>query len=114
MLVDPSHPDLGDLRDAIQLACQPTDARKILEGRRRVAEMPRAWVLKNIEAVGRSALNFADKEWGCWEYGRFLELLDHVAAHEPLGRMVREGLASADVEVRDLAECWPKYAAPGG
>ena len=112
MPVDPSHPDVNELRDAIQLACQPTYVPKILEGRRRVAEMPRAWVLVNIEATGRSALNFADKEWGSWEYGRFLELLDHVGAHELLGRMVREGLASADVDVRDLAECWPKYAAP--
>ena len=112
MPVDPSHPDVNDFREAVQLACQPTYAPRILEGRRRVAEMPRAWVLENIEAIGRSALNFADKEWGAWEYGRFLELLDHVGAHELLGRMVREWLASADVDVRDLAECWPRYAEP--
>lgn len=112
MPVDPSHPDLRNLGDAIQLACQPTYAPKIVEGRRRVAAMPRAWVLSNIEAIGRSALDFADKEWGSWEYGRFLELLDQLGAHELLGRMVREGLRSADVDVRDLAECWPKYAEP--
>jgi len=112
MPAEPSHLDVSDLRDAIQLACQPTYAPKILDGRKRVAEMPRGWVLENIEAIGRSALNFADKEWGSWEYGRFLELLDQVGAHELLGRMVREGLASADVDVRELAECWPKYAEP--
>jgi hypothetical protein len=112
MPVDSAHPDLSDLRDAVQLACQPTSGPKIVEGRRRVAEMPREWVLENIEAVGRSALNFTDSEWGSWEYGRFLEVLDVIGAHELLGRMVREGLASADVDVRDLAECWPKYADP--
>ena len=102
MPAEPSHLDLSDLRDAIQLACQPTHGPKIIDGRRRVAELPREWVLENIEAIGRSALNFAHEEWGCWEYGRFLELLDHIGAHELLGRMVREGLASEDVDVREI------------
>jgi hypothetical protein len=108
MPLESAHPELSDLRDALQLACQPTYAPKTLEGRRRVAEMPREWVLENIEAVGRSNLNFADY----WEYGRFLEVLDVIGAHQLLRRMVREGLASADVDVRDLAECWPNYADP--
>src|SRR5688500_11504589 len=108
MPVDAAHPDLKDLRAAVARACEPTYAPYILEGRKRVAEMPRQWVLENIEAVGRSTLNFADKEWGAWEYGRFLELLDEVGASELLGRMVREGLASADLDVRELAKCWPK------
>ena len=109
---DTAYPDLNELRAAIQRACQPTWVPYILEGRKRVEKMPRQWVLDNIETIGRSSLDFADKEWGYWEYGRFLELLDHVGAHELLGCMVREGLASADVDVRDLAECWPKYADP--
>jgi hypothetical protein len=100
MPVDSVHPDLSDLRAAVERACQPTYAPYILEGRKRVAEMPRQWVLENVEAVGRAALNFADKEWGSWEYGRFLEVLDVIGAHELLGRMVREGLASSEVDVR--------------
>lgn len=97
---------MNDLRDAVLLACQPTYVPKILDGRKRVAEMPRPWVLENIEAVGRAALDFADKEWGYWEYGRFLELLVVIGARELLRRMVDEGMASSDVNVRDFAEIW--------
>jgi hypothetical protein len=112
MCVDATYPELSDLRAAVERACKPTYVPYINEGRKRVAELPRDWVLQNIEAVGRSALHFADKEWGAWEYGRFLELLNLLGAQELLGRMVREGLASPDVDVHDLAECWPAYADP--
>src|SRR3954453_1470726 len=101
MPADPAHPDLSRLRDATQLACQSTNGPKILEGRRRVAEMPRPWVLENIETIGRSALNFADENWGYWEYGRFLEVLHEIGAAELLGRMIREGLESPDLDIRD-------------
>jgi hypothetical protein len=67
-----------------------------------VAELPREAVLKNIDAVARSVLNFNDY----WEYGRFLELLDHVGAHDKVAALVDEGLKSSDEDVRELAELW--------
>ena len=106
MTDDATHPALSELRAAVERACQPTYVPYILDGRKRVAEMPRQWVLENIEAIGRAALNFTDKEWGSWEYGRFLEVLDYVGASDLLGRMVREGLQNSDVDVRELAQLW--------
>ena len=103
---DPTHPELTELRAAVELACQPTYGPHIVLGRERIAGMPRQWVLENIEAVGRSALDFADKEWGYWEYGRFLEVLDKIGASELLGRLVAEGLQSSDMDVREMAELW--------
>ena len=104
MATDSRDPDpaMNDLRAAIHRACQPTTARYIVDGRDRVAAMPRQWVLANIEAVARDCLDLGDY----WEYGRFLELLDHLGARDLLGRFVEEGLRSADADVRDMSELW--------
>jgi hypothetical protein len=71
--------------------------------------MPRPWVLANVEQVGRAALNLADY----WEYGRFLEVLDVIGAHDLLRRFVEEGLRSQEFDVRDIAELWSDRAGPG-
>jgi hypothetical protein len=97
-----SQPDAEQLREAIALACQPQNAWRIVQGRDRVAAMPREWVLANVETIARSVLNFGDY----WEYGRYLELLDHLGAHDKVSAMVGEGLKSADADVRDMAEVW--------
>ena len=55
-----------------------------------------------MEAIARSVLDFADH----WEYGRYLELLHHLGAHDKVSAMVAEGLKSADADVRDMAELW--------
>ena len=95
-------PDAEELREAVALACQPQNAWRIEQGRERVAAMPREWVLANVEAVARSVLSFGDY----WEYGRYLELLDRLGAHDKVSAMVAEGLKSPDVDVRDMAELW--------
>ena len=70
--------------------------------------MPREWVLANIDAVARGVLNFSDY----WEYGRFLELLDHIGAHEMVSALVIEGLTSSEEDVRDIAELWSERRRP--
>jgi len=68
--------DVDHLREANSLACQPQNASRIEQGRKSVAEMPRAWVLQNIEAIAHTVLELND----FWEYGRYLELLNHIGA----------------------------------
>lgn len=52
--------------------------------------------------IARIVLDFGDY----WEYGRYLELLDHLGAHDEVSAMVAEGLKSRDADVRDMAELW--------
>ncbi len=93
---------ISELRAAVYQACAPAYVPYIREGRRRVAALPRAWVLRSIERIGREELCLAD----FWEYGRLLELLDEIGAVELLRQLVPEGLASTDVDVRDMAGLW--------
>ena len=53
-----AEPTLDALRAAVQLACQPQNAGRIVAGRRQVLALPRAWVLAHIERV---AAEFADQ-----------------------------------------------------
>jgi hypothetical protein len=100
--------DAKVLREAVALACQSQNAGHIMQGRRRVAELPRDWVLANVEVVARSILDLGDY----WEYGRFLELLDHVGAHDKVAALIAEGLKSSDDDVRDMAELWSERGRP--
>ena len=97
-----SETDVNQLREAVALACQPQNAWRILQGRTHVAALPRDWVLSNIEIVARSVLALHDS----WEYGRYLELLDHIGARDIVRSMVDEGLEHADPDVRDMAQLW--------
>ena len=101
-------PKAGELREAVALACQPQNAGRIVQGRDRVAAMPREWVLANIDAIARGVLDLGDY----WEYGRYLELLDHLGARDKVSAIVAEGLKSADVDVRDMAELWATRSGP--
>ena len=103
-----SHPDAEELRQAVALACRPQNAGRIVQGRDRVAAMPREWVLANVEAAARSVVDFGDY----WEYARYLELLDHLGAVDEVSTMVAEGLKSADWDVRDVAEMWAARSSP--
>jgi hypothetical protein len=92
-------PTLEALRSAVQLACQPQNAGRIVAGRRQVLAYPRAWVLEQIEQVAVEALDMSDY----WEYRRLLELAVLLDAGL-VQRFVRRGLGSADPEVREAAE----------
>lgn len=92
-------PTLDTLRAAIQLACQPQNAGRIVAGREQVLAMPRAWVLEQFEQVAAEALDLADY----WEYRRLLELADLLDA-ELVQRLVPMGLGSSEPDVRETAE----------
>ncbi len=89
---------IDDLRTAIQLACQPQNAHRIVLGRQQVLAMPRLWVLQTIEAVASECLDLTDD----WEYRRLLELANELDA-AMVERLVQLGVASDDQDVREAA-----------
>jgi hypothetical protein len=93
-----NEPSIESLRSAIQLACQPQNAHRVVAGRRQVLAMPRSWVLQTIEKVASECLNLSDY----WEYRRLLELASHLDANL-LQRLVQLGQASDDEDVREAA-----------
>ena len=94
-----AEPSLNDLRDALRQACQQTDSGAIVQGRQRVLDMPRAWVLTNVFPVAEETLDLAD----FWEYRRLLELCELLDAGL-LQRFVTVGLGSTDPDVQLAAE----------
>lgn len=94
-----AEPTLEALRAAIQLACQPQNASRIVAGRQQVLDMPRGWVLERIERVASEALDLGDY----WEYRRLLELAELLDS-ELVKRLVPLGLSNGDPHVREAAE----------
>lgn len=92
-------PALNALRSAVQQACCPQNAGRIVEGRQQVLAMPRPWVLECIGLIAEEALDLTDY----WEYRRLLELLALLDSGL-LQRFVARGLTSTDAEVRETAE----------
>lgn len=90
---------LDALRAAIQLACQPQNAHRIMVGRQQVLTMPRVGVLLRIERVAAETLDLADY----WEYRRLLELAELLDT-KLVQRLVSLGLASSEPDVREAAE----------
>lgn len=91
--------DFGALRSAVELACQPQNAHRILAGRQQVLAFPRHWVIGHVEEVAKEVLNLDDY----WEYRRLLELVTLLSS-EILQRFVAHGLMSDDSDVREAAE----------
>jgi hypothetical protein len=94
-----AEPSLDTLHSAIQFACQPQNASRIVRGRQQVLALPRSWVLAHIERVAAAALDLSDD----WEYRRLLELAALLDAGL-LQRLVQFGLASSDHEVPEAAQ----------
>lgn len=92
-------PTLDALRAAIQLACQPQNAGRIVAGRNLVLTMPRPWVLVRFERVAAGALDLSDY----WVYRRLLELAELLDAGL-VERLIPLGLASSDPDVREAAD----------
>jgi hypothetical protein len=90
---------LDELRDALQAACQPTSAERIVRGRERVLALPRAQVLANLERVAAEVLDLSDY----WEYRRLLELAAVLDA-DLTQRLVALGLDHADTDVKEAAD----------
>ena len=104
-----AEPTLDALRAAVQLACQPQNAGRIVAGRNQVLAMPRAWVLARVEQVAAESLDTSDN----WEYRRLLELAELLDA-ELVRRLVPLGLGSSDPDVREAAEDFAaRQAEPG-
>jgi hypothetical protein len=102
-------PSLDALRSAVTLACQPSNAGRIVAGRRQVLAMPRLWVLERIERVAAETLDLSDY----WEYRRLLELAELLDG-ELVRRLVPLGLGSSDPDVLEAAEDFKaKLAEPG-
>lgn len=89
---------IEELRAAIQLACQPQNAHRIVAGRQQVLAMPRGWVLQSIEEVATDCLDLTDY----WEYRRLLELASELDA-DLVQRLVQLGHASDCNDVREAA-----------
>jgi hypothetical protein len=94
-----NQPTIEALRAAVELACQPQNAWRIVQGREAVLAMPRPWVLEHVAAVADETLDLTDY----WEYRRLLELL-HLLDPTLVRRFVSRGLSSPDPDVRDAAE----------
>jgi hypothetical protein len=89
---------IADLRDAIQLACQPQNAWRIEAGRKKILAMPRLWVIEHIEQVANDAIDLSDY----WEYRRLLEVAA-MLDRELLQRLVAIGSRSHDPDVSEAA-----------
>jgi hypothetical protein len=94
-----TQPSLEELKTALQLACQPTSAHLIVDGRNLVLAFPREWMLKNIESAAVNSLDLSDY----WEFRRLLELAELLDA-ALLQRIVALGLASIDSDVLEAAQ----------
>jgi hypothetical protein len=94
-----NEPSLEILRSAVQLACRPQNAARIMAGRRQVLALPRAWVLERIEQAAVEALDLSDY----WEYRRILELAELLDS-ALVQRFVTLGLDSLDPDVREAAQ----------
>jgi hypothetical protein len=92
-------PSIEDLRNAIQLACQPSNVGRIIAGRQSVLAFERRWVIQNVEKVAFGSLNLDDG----WEYRRFLELLELIEAGAILRQLIAMGIRSSDSDVREAA-----------
>jgi len=92
-------PSLEALRAAVELACRPQNAGRIVRGREAVLAMPRPWVLEHVAAAAEEALDLNDY----WEYRRLLEVLDLLDA-DLVRRFVGRGLSHPDPDVREAAE----------
>ena len=91
--------NLEELKPAIEMACQPQNAHRILAGRQQVLAFPKTWVIENIEEVATEVLDLNDY----WEYRRLLELVETLSS-DVLRRLVAIGLISDDSDVREAAE----------
>ena len=87
------------LRSAVQLACQPQNAGRIVAGRKQVLDLPRDWVVGNFVQVAAEALDLSDN----WEYRRLLELAELLDA-ALVKQLILVGLQSEDPELREAAE----------
>jgi hypothetical protein len=94
-----ANPSIDALRLAVQLACRPQNAGRIVAGRQQVLAMPRTWVIEYLERVAAASLNLSDY----WEYRRLLELAD-LLDQELVQRLVLLGLDSTNADVREAAE----------
>ena len=94
-----NEPSLDALRSAVQLACRPQNAGRIMAGRHQVLALPRDWVLERIEQVAVEALDLSDY----WEYRRILELAALLNG-ALVQRIVAPGLNSLDPDVREAAQ----------
>jgi hypothetical protein len=94
-----TEPTLDALRAAVQLACQPQNAWRIVAGRNQVLVMPRDWVMAHVEEVAAESLDLCDY----WQYRRLLELAELLDSGL-VRRLVPQGLSSSDPDVREAAE----------
>jgi hypothetical protein len=94
----PPDKNTTELRDAIQRACEAQNVGVIVAGRQSVLDMPRDWVLENIEEVAAASLNLSDE----WEYRRLLELSALLDA-ALVQRLAVSGLNSNDPDIRETA-----------
>ncbi len=87
------------LRYFVKLACEPTNIRPITIGREAVLELPRIWVLKNIERIALENLDLEDD----WEFRRLAELYS-MLNKELVQKHVLSGLKSSNPEIREAAK----------
>jgi len=80
------------------LACNGQNIAPITIARSAICEIPRPWLLSNIEVSANDCLDLGDY----WVYRRLLELYSLVD-QELVRRLVPKGLTSADPEIRQAA-----------
>ena len=79
-------------------ACQAQHIRNIELGHEAAAEMPRLWLVREIEAVAARTLNLHDE----WEFRRLLELYQFLNP-QLLSRLIAQGLQSRNPEIAGAA-----------
>ncbi len=90
--------DIIKLKDAVELACDASNAPNIVKGREIIFSMPREWVLENIEDVATESLNLTDE----WHYIRLLEVYRGLN-HNLYEKLIEYGLKSSNEEIVEAA-----------
>ena len=87
------------LGEYLEGACKAQSDRAITWGRNGILAMDREWVLRNIDATAKTALDLTDE----WEFRRLLEVY---ALLDPdlLNGLVKIGQRSPAPEIREAAE----------
>ena len=80
-------------------ACQASYVPNITKARNKILELPKEWLVNNINSVATGLLNLSDE----WEYRRLLELYK-MLDEELVLQLVSAGLKSSNPEVQEAAK----------
>lgn len=98
-------PYIGDsvLKYLLDLACQSQNERNITLGRKALQEIPRNWVLNNIERNAEHLLQLNNE----WEFRRLLELYS-LLDKTILSKLINRGINNPNAVIREVCADFAK------